>query len=190
MIVETKHWIRGRYGSRRGFIQVQWHRILYYLGRYNEYRQIKWGDVERLVFVCKGNICRSPFAELVARSQGINSISCGIDTKNGLPANENAVEAATRRGKNLGMHETRTVDSLAIQEGDLFVVMEPWHGSLLRLRYGDRIDCTLLGLWSSPASPYIHDPYGGTSAYFDRCFEQIEKSVYGISNEIQKRSSN
>ena len=184
------HWIRGRYGSRHGLIQIQWHRILYYLGRYNAYRQIKWNNVERLIFVCKGNICRSPFAELVARSQGMNSISCGIATRDGLSADENAIEAATRSGINLGMHVTRTVESLAIQEGDLFVVMEPWHGSVLRRRYGSSIECTLLGLWSSPVSPYIHDPYGGASAYFDRCFEQIERSVHGINNEIQKRSSN
>ena len=182
--------MRERYGSRRGFTFTQWHRILYYTGYYNQYRRIKWGHVERLVFVCKGNICRSPFAELVARSEGINSISCGIDTVDGLQANDKAIEAATRKGEDLGLHKTRTIDSLAMRKGDLFVVMEPWQGAYLESLYGNRVDCTLLGIWNFPVFPYIHDPYGSTSSYFDRCFEQVKRSVFGIKSEIQKATSN
>jgi protein-tyrosine phosphatase len=190
LITDAKRWIRGRYGNTQGFIQTQWHRVVYTLGHYNTYSRIQWNKVERLVFVCKGNICRSPFAEMVARSQGMNSISCGIDTQIGLPADDKAIEAATRRGEDLTLHETRSIASLAIQEGDLLVVMEPWQASALRHRYGNSIDCTLLGLWNYPVSPYIHDPYGSAMSYFDCCFEQIEKSVCRIKSELQKAKSN
>jgi len=182
--------MRKRYGSQRGFICVQWHRILYYLGYYNKYRRIQWSHVDRLVFVCKGNICRSPFAELVARSEGMSSISCGIDTVDGAPANDKAMEAATRKGEDLGSHETRSIVSLTVRKGDLFVVMEPWQGDILKSLYGNSIDCTLLGIWSFPVFPYIHDPYGSAPSYFDRCFGQVEKSVRGIKSEIQKATSN
>ena len=190
MIYITKQWIRRRYGCSQGFILTQWHRLLYFLGHYHKYRRINWSEVERLVFVCKGNICRSPFAELVARSQGLISISCGIDTVDGMPPNEKATEAATRKERDLGLHKTRTIESLTIKKGDLLVAMEPWQICEFRRKYGNRIECTLLGLWHSPVSPFIYDPYGSTSEYFDRCFDQIEKSVYGIKSEIHKAKSN
>ena len=41
--------------------------------------QIKWEDVDRLVFVCTGNICRSAYAEYKARSLGMSATSFGID---------------------------------------------------------------------------------------------------------------
>ena len=186
----AKYWIGARYGSRRGFVRTQWHRILFFLGRYRKYQRIKWEGVERIVFVCKGNICRSPFAELLAKSRGMKSTSCGIDTVDGLPSNDKANEAAARRGQCLSLHKTQSVDSLAIQKGDLFVAMEPWHCAEIKRRFGDRAECTLLGLWRTPVSPYIHDPYGTVASYFDHCFDQIDKSVCRILNEIQKAKNN
>ena len=120
----------------------------------------------------------------------MSSISCGIDTVDGAPANDKAMEAATRKGEDLGSHETRSIVSLTVRKGDLFVVMEPWQGDILKSLYGNSIDCTLLGIWSFPVFPYIHDPYGSAPSYFDRCFGQVEKSVRGIKSEIQKATSN
>jgi len=182
--------MRKRYGSQRGFICVQWHRILYYFGYYNRYRRIQWSHVDRLVFVCKGNICRSAFAEIVANSKGLHSESCGINTRVGLPADMKAVEAAFRKGLDLSSHKTQSMSSISLRDRDLFIAMEPWHASLIERKYGNNVNCTLLGLWGAPASPYIHDPYDGLSSYFDRCFNQIEKSVGEITNEIRKAENN
>ena len=185
MFESEKQWIAGRYGSKRGFIRTQWHRLLYFLGRYRKYRQINWYKVDRLVFVCKGNICRSAFAEVVAITRGLNSTSCGVDTVDGAPANERAMEAAMRKGRDLSMHQTRPITSLSIKEGDLFVVMEPWQASYIEEKIGANEKCTLLGLWCSPETPYIHDPYGKIPAHFDYCFDQIEQSISEITREIK-----
>ena len=84
----------GRYGSRRGFVRACRHKLLYMLGVYNNYRRIDWDKIERLVFVCKGNICRSAYAEAVAKSLGVSAISCGLSTKLDAPANADAIEIA------------------------------------------------------------------------------------------------
>ena len=136
--------------------------------------------------MCKGNICRSAFAEAVAKSKGLTSISCGVETRDGLPANKEALEAALRKGENLESHKTKKITSVSIRDRDLFIAMEPWHASFLDETLGNKIRCTLLGVWGNPVSPYIHDPYGGTSDYFDRCFDYIEKSVSEITYEIRK----
>ncbi len=88
MGAHIKNWLSRNYGSRRGALKAYWYRILYFFGHYRAYCQIDWDSIDRLVFVCKGNICRSAYAEVVAKSIGIDSISCGIDTVTGLPAND------------------------------------------------------------------------------------------------------
>jgi len=181
----ANRWIGGRYGSRRGLLSALQHRLWLFAGRYQEYHRINWSNVDRLVFVCKGNICRSPFAEMVAKAKGIDSMSCGTDAGSDIPADKNAVAAGLRRGVDLREHLSRHVTSLVINKGDLFVVMEPEQGELIKARHGRQIACTLLGLWLKPPLPYLHDPYGKSPVYFDRCFGLIDESVERIAREIK-----
>jgi protein-tyrosine phosphatase len=180
------HWLATHYGSRRGFVLTWWHRLRYLLGGYRGYRQVDWKTVRRLVFVCKGNICRSAYAEACAHGQGVESISCGIQTVDGATANGEAVRAAGDNGMDLKEHRTRQLQSLELKKGDLLVAMEPWQAVYLESEYGGMYGCTLLGLWGSPAMPLIHDPYGATPAYFRYCFDYIESSVNEILEEIKK----
>ena len=179
-----------RYGSKRGFVKVHWHKFLYALGFYNEYREVDWSKVNRLIFVCKGNICRSPFAAVVAESVGLDAVSCGIEAGNGVPANNHAIEAASRKGLSLVNHKAIPIDSIQLKSGDLFVAMEPWHFKKIKRKFGINTRITLLGLWHVHKYPYIHDPYGATEKYFDNCFGLIEKSVNEISSGIKKAKIN
>ena len=164
-----------------------WYRIRFLAGDYRNYKQIDWQSIERLVFVCKGNICRSAYAEAVAKSLGIDSVSCGVDTRNNYPADEDAIIAAEAKGINLREHRTKPIQFLDVRDNDLFIVMEPWHAEYISRKYGQKCKCSLLGLWGGPVSPHIQDPYGTPSAYFNRCFNYIEKSVHEIASKIKKK---
>jgi protein-tyrosine phosphatase len=181
-----KQWIADRYGSRRGFVKTLLHKLLYAFGRYRAYRQIDWDSVERLVFVCKGNICRSAYAEVIARSFDVETISCGIDTRDGLSANANAIQAATVRGKDLSNHKTTPLSSLVINKGDLFLAMEPWQVEYLENELEKGYAKSLLGIWSDNKRPHIQDPYGASETYFNNCFEYIEESVHEICFKVRK----
>lgn len=174
------------YGSRRGFIRSYWHGLLYISRFYHAYRQIDWKSIDRLVFVCKGNICRSAFAEVVASSVGVNAISCGIDTIQDAAANDKAIKTAASMKFNLNEHRTTPITLLDFNDNDLFVVMEPWQAKYICENYADTGQCTLLGLWGNPVRPYVHDPYSSTAEYFKNCFEYIEKTVYEIAGKIKK----
>lgn len=174
-------------GSRRGCLRSYWHRLLYFTRFYQAYRQIDWQSIERLVFVCKGNICRSAFAEAVARSEGIDTISCGLDTIEAAPANKDAIRTAGKLGFSLEEHRTTPITSLTFRENDLFIAMEPWQVEYLKTHFQKVNHCTLLGLWKSPVRPYVHDPYGSTNEYFENCFEYIEKSVHEITGKIKAK---
>ena len=181
---KINHWLAENYGSRRGAILTNKYRVLCLFGKYRKYRQINWGSVDRLVFVCTGNICRSAYAEAVARNMGIDSISCGIDTVMGSPANEEAIKISAKRGFDLKEHKTTPVQSLTFKETDLLIAMEPWQADYLFNHLPAGVVCTLLGLWGRPVTPHIHDPYGLSSFYFDNCFNYIENSVYEIVRKV------
>lgn len=176
--------LAGRYGSRRGFVRTYGHRLKYLMGWYRDYRRIDWNSVDRLVFVCKGNICRSAYAEAVARSLGVNASSCGLQTVMGAPANEAAVRTARKMGFSLENHKTTSIMYMVLRSTDLLVAMEPWQPEFMSKRIFRKHNYTLLGLWSEPVLPYLHDPYGTTPEYFERCFTYIEKSVNEIVSKI------
>ena len=177
-------WLKDNYGSRRGVIRTWWHRLGYMCGRYRAYRKVDWRSAERLVFVCKGNICRSAYAEALATSQGVESVAGGLYTRIGLPANDKAIQVAKSRNIDLKTHRTTPIQELSLRKNDLFVVMEPLQAELLKEMYGKEYGCTLLGLWGRPVSPHIQDPYGMSDAYFGHCFNHIEKSVHELLSKV------
>ena len=184
---KINNWLADNYGSRRGALLTHWYRILFLFGKYHTYRQIDWGSIDRLVFVCKGNICRSAYAEAVAKSHNIKAVSCGINTRDGVPANQNAIAVAAAMGTDLQSHRTSRVQSLNIRQHDLFIAMEPWQLAYLKDEFKNN-SCTLLGLWGKSVNPHIQDPYGASEAYFHRCFCGIENSIYAIAKKINKAS--
>ena len=183
--VKDGNWIARHYGSRRGFLRTFWHRFLYLMGRYRRYRNIDWQSVERVVFVCKGNICRSAFAEAVACSLGVNAVSCGLDTVEDAPANTDAIRAAKSLGVDLEGHRSTSIKCLLPRKTDLLVAMEPWQCVYLDKHTALEHHYTLLGLWSQPVLPHIEDPYGSSPAYFAGCFGYIQDSVYELAKKIQ-----
>lgn len=175
-----------QYGTRRGVVRTYGHKIKNIFGAYNKYKKIDWGQVDRLVFVCKGNICRSAYAEAVARSLNIKTISCGINADTDGAADPDAIKIAASRGFDLTHHKTTPLTSASLEEADLILVMEPWQAETLSANLNKKYQVTLLGLWSYPQRPHIQDPYGRNEIYFNNCFKYIEKSVYEITKKIKE----
>ncbi|HEX6675876.1 MAG TPA: low molecular weight phosphatase family protein [Actinomycetes bacterium] len=88
-----------------------------------------------VLFVCTGNICRSPTAEAFARRElgnladdgGLRFGSAGSHALNGNPATEGAVAAAAARGGDLTRHRARELDRRLVREADLILVMAAEH---------------------------------------------------------------
>ena len=179
------NWLETHYGSRRGFVATRWHQLLYRLGQYRK-EDIPWLSIERLVFVCKGNICRSAFAEAVARSSGIPSISVGVHAIENEPANEQAIITAKKMGYDLSGHLTTPITYPILKETDLLVAMEPWQKQMVADDLAGSYHTTLLGLWGKTVTPYIHDPFGQSNAYFENCFKSIERAVFSLADNLKK----
>lgn len=184
--IKKYNWFEQNYGSRRGFVRTYWRWLVYYLGGYGKYRPVDWKSIDRLVFICKGNICRSAYAEAVAKALGINAISCGLDTIEDAPANSDAIRTAETKGVSLKEHKTTPIMYLALKKTDLLIAMEPWQAEFLYHHLVRNHQITLLGLWSQPIRPHIQDPYGSSAEYFELCFNYIEKCVHELAVKIKK----
>jgi len=174
------------YGGKRGFLEHWRTRSLYALGAYRHVRAIEWLAVRRLVFVCKGNICRSPYACARARPIGVPAVSCGLETPGGFSADPSALKNAFLRGIDLSTHRSTRLESTHLADGDLVILFEPSHRTDIRRRIGDRTSFSLLGIWSRPLRPHIQDPYGRTDRFFQQCFTVIDAAIAKLVEHMAK----
>ena len=174
------------YGGKRGFLEHVRARALYTLGAYGNLSDIEWPRVRRLVFVCRGNICRSPYASSRARALGLPAVSFGLDAAVGAPANPAAAENALRRGIDLSEHRSARMEPARLTDGDWLIVFEPAQLAEVRRSVGHRVPATLLGVWARPSRPHIQDPYGRSDRYFQRCFSVIDESIAELFGRMSR----
>lgn len=171
---------QARYGRRAGWLRhhVAW--TLDRLGAFAPLRRVRWDDVERLVFICRGNVCRSAYADARARLAGLRSASFGFAARDGDCANPVALARAAARGVDLSAHRATSASAAHLNPGDLLIPMERAQLRSLAL-VAPSYPATLLGLWARPPRPHLEDPYGLSPAYFDTCFEIVDSAVEEIA---------
>lgn len=185
-----RDWIDRRYGTHRGFARLALAHLEQRFRLLDGVRSVRWDAVQRLVFVCQGNIARSAFADALARELGMRSASFGLATSSGMGAHPPVVEAAREFGLDLSGHTTTAVEDYEFVEGDLLLAMEPRQVRRLRAQHRfDSVPITLLGLWGPREVPHLHDPFGLSEGYLRTCLGRISESVQGVSAEICRAGS-
>ena len=149
----------------------------------------------RVLFLCKGNICRSAFAERVAlRLTGSRSgwefRSAGLESSPGTASPEFAVRVAREFGVDLEAHGSRSASPEDFSASDVAFVMEPTQRSRVRRTAGPiGPGVALLGAFclESGPRPVIRDPFGHDVAAYRRVFEQIQEAVTAILARADSR---
>lgn len=173
------------YGGRRGLARHCRAVMMHYTGLLRRFT----GAVEpapggRIVFVCKGNIARSAYAEARARALGFENIaSAGLLAGSGSAATPDAVRVAAARGIDLVGHRARHVNELALGANDCVFVFELWQAQALAESSSARI--FLLGVWARQKRPHIEDPYGRTEDYYAHCFGIIDCALQQLQARLQ-----
>lgn len=146
--------------------------------------------VDSILFVCLGNICRSPFAaKLAARllaEAGRPHVSCasaGIRPSQDRRSPPEACRASSAYGISLDAHVPQPLTRELMESHDVVVVMEWRHLMELHEAYPHRRDRVHL-LPLSDGEPHdayercnIADPFGQPRAAFDECYVRIERSL-------------
>jgi len=176
--------IDARFGTYRGLIRLALAHGEAAVGRLADFSDPDLARVDRLVFVCLGNVCRSPYGELMAREHGLPTASFGLSTTTGVTAYPDGVETARRRGRDLTGHVARNISDFEIRDGDLLLTMEVRHARRLDRHLqaiGSAAQIALLGSWASPGRPHIHDPMTLSADYFLTCYRVIESAVGNLA---------
>jgi protein-tyrosine phosphatase len=157
--------------------------------------------VDSVLFVCLGNICRSPFAEWIARrlfaAAGHASIRCasaGIRPSQAARSPEPACHAASRFDVSLTAHTPQELTRDMMTGFDVVVVMEWSQLQELRATYPDLQNrIVLLSLLDpSAADAYerynIADPFGHQPAAYDACYDRINRALGQWVSQVNEQS--
>ena len=177
-------WICRNYGRKQGLLRSLYHSVMDRTGLYTRLGIVDWGRVERVVFVCHGNICRSAYAEARARALGIAAISFGLGTRGGDEPPSLMLQSAAEAGLDLADHRSRAAAAVTWSGSDLVLAMEPAHLKRLRGLSPPGGQVTLLGLWSRRRRPFIQDPYGLSLDYFRTCIRLIDEAVVEVAGRL------
>lgn len=153
-----------------------------------------------VLFICKGNICRSPFAEQLAVKlqcegviSGMKFGSAGLHVSKPISSPDDAIQAALRYGVNLERHRSQSISLELVEAYDMVIAMEAWQYAVLRSSYRHHHEkLFLLPLLDSAeqtqhrgyAAFNIQDPYGCPPSAFDRCFERIGRCIERVFKVI------
>lgn len=151
-----------------------------------------------VLFVCLGNICRSPAAECLlrklAREQGISNLvvaSCGMSTWNiGSPADARMSRSAEARGLTLDTRAKVFVPSFFDDFDWILAVDEDIVEALSRAASNDkqRSKVHLITRFSKRyANQPIPDPYHGGDQGFEDVLDMLEDSCQGFIDSLKSR---
>jgi protein-tyrosine phosphatase len=150
----------------------------------------------RVLFVCMGNICRSPTAEGVFRhlvkdaglSDRIGADSAGTHAYHtNEPADRRAQVAAERRGYSLAHIRARPVRASDFELFDYLIAMDSDNlanlTTLAEPEYHNRLSLFLE--FSQSPEVEVPDPYYGGAAGFERVLDLVEEASRGLIEAIQ-----
>lgn len=154
-------------------------------------------DVREVVFVCWGNICRSPMAERVARrwaeDQGLGDVrftSAGTSTEElGNPVDPRARVWLERSGYDAEDHVAHQVTADEVAAAELVVAMEDVHVRRMEQITGHRNDNVHLLTEFDPAAPRgagVPDPWYGGEDGFGDTLASIEAAMPGLFRRLQE----
>ena len=152
----------------------------------------------RVAFICSGNICRSPSAEVVLSqlladaglADLVDVVSGGMgDWHVGDPMDSRSAGALSVRGYDPTLHRAQQVAPRWFARDDVLFAMDESHrGDLARLGGADRV--RLFGDFD-PATPGVEvpDPYYGGRDGFEEVLDMIERTCRALVPHIERALS-
>lgn len=149
--------------------------------------------MKKILFVCTGNICRSPTAEGVLRhlaaqlEMSVHVESAGThDYHVGEPPDARAQRHAKGRGYDLSRQRARHVHERDFEEFDVIVAMDRGHLQILQQHCPPEHQGKLRLLVDGRDVP---DPYFGGPEGFERVLDMVEAACRDLLHELAKATS-
>lgn len=154
-----------------------------------------------ILFVCTGNMCRSPFGEFDLKDRlekgpeipnmEVTVGSAGTMASEGHPAAEDAVVYAAEFGLSMESHRARQLSEVLLDAADLVLVMDRSHEKMImafwshhrgKVRFMTEFDPQGKGKQKDVA-----DPYGNSARAYRKSFQLIQRCVDGLVENLRAR---
>ena len=139
----------------------------------------------KILFVCTGNTCRSPMAQVMAAKlwgADYEVISAGLMAMPSSPASNHAVSAMKNRQLDLSSHRAQMVTDKLIEEAELILTMTESHKEALVQVAKDKV--YTLGEYAGQRIS-ISDPYGGDLRIYNKCADEIYSLLIKITPPVK-----
>lgn len=146
--------------------------------------------IKRILFLCRGNICRSPVAERMAKRRLLSCecSSAGFYPQAGRSSPVHLQQAASVFGIDLCNFKSRVVSENLVKGADIVILMDRDNLSIFCQRFPHHIGkVLLLGMFTEPTGE-IPDPYDANLIETIRILRKIESGIRDLEQHLRPRA--
>ncbi len=154
--------------------------------------------MKTILFICTGNVCRSPMAERLLRHMlhdrpDVRVLSAGLGAFDGQPASPPAVEVLREIGIDLSDFTSQMVRPELLREADFILTMTRQQLDTIQMLYPFAAEKTFLLREFEDAEPGesrdIQDPIGGSTALYRQVRDQIRNALLSVIRFVDQTAA-
>lgn len=149
----------------------------------------KAANSKNVLFVCYGNVCRSPFAEYLLRKYipSLNKIeSAGFFKESGRKPPDEAMSAALKLGIDLSSHRSKEITEDMVNAADIIFVFDYNNYKELTSKYRFAKGRTFfIGSLLKVEQFFLDDPWGKPDSFFDTVYGNINQALLTLKGWIE-----
>ena len=185
-----------RLGPKAGAIYA-WYRLLDRMGIRPQKRERIPPSTKSILFVCFGNIMRSPMAEAMFRQStagthiAVNAVSAGLHAIPGGEAHPRALAASREIGLSLVEHRAQLLSPEMVTQADIIFVMDFQNKAEMLALYPEaREKVLMLSAYADGGDRCreIPDPYFGDLEATRRCYALLQTCILNLAAELAERN--
>jgi protein-tyrosine-phosphatase len=147
-----------------------------------------------ILFVCTGNTCRSPLAEVMMKARlkqaniaDVNVSSAGTAAFEGAHAAADARAVARRMGLRLGGFRSHPLTQLRIRRADLVLTMTAYQKRMITERWPEAARKTfVISELSGSGRGAITDPIGKSETVYERCAADLADEITRLVPKVRR----